>query len=71
MTEIGGAFWVIPDSLERKFQEKMAEILAEYPQLEPDKDRIRHDLLSVFHEHGHMDVTITPNPDHQPTEPVA
>ena len=69
MTEIVGAFWVIPDSLERKVQEKMAEILAEYPQLGPDKDRIRHDLLSVFNEHGHMDVTITPNPGLQEPPP--
>ncbi len=69
MTEVVGSFWVIPDSLERAVQKKIAEVLAEYPQFEPERERLRHDLLSVFNEHGHMDVTITPKPDHQEPQP--
>ena len=51
---------IVPDSLEQAIQEKISVAVIDYPELDAERDNLRQDLINVFNEHGHLNVTIEP-----------
>lgn len=51
---------IVPDSLDRAITKKIDAAVSLHPSLESARESLRHDLIAIFHEHGTLDVEITP-----------
>lgn len=51
---------IVPESLDHAINEKIDTAIAEHPPIADERERLYSELLSVFDEHGHLNVTIVP-----------